>query len=88
MVSGKLDVALGLRVNQYKTGCASLSPLNSLILVVVVFTGINNRLFLRNNRLFFWCYTDLSFVSWLTEFLLWFFAQNFIIAEKVFENPL
>ena len=93
VVSGKLDVALGLRVNQYKTVCASLSPLNSLISVAVVFTGINNRLFLRknrlfNNRLFFWCYTDLSFVSWLTEFLLCFFAENFILAEKVFENPL
>jgi len=50
VVSGKLDVALGLRVNQYKLFLSSLNSLNS---VVVVFTGINNRLFLRNNRLFF-----------------------------------
>jgi len=62
VVSGKLDVALGLRVNQYKLFVQSLSSLNSLISVVVIFTSINNRLFLRNNRLFFWCFTILSCV--------------------------
>jgi len=36
VVSGKLDVALGLRVNQYKLFCAILSSLNSLILVAVI----------------------------------------------------
>ena len=35
MVSGKLDVALGLRVNQYKLCVQSLSPLNSLISVCI-----------------------------------------------------
>ena len=47
MVSEKLDVALGLRLNQYKLCVLSLSPLNSLISVCIFFlTGINNRLFL------------------------------------------
>ena len=35
VVSGKLDVALGLKVNQYKLCVLSLSPLNSLILVCI-----------------------------------------------------
>jgi len=48
VVSGKLDVALGLRVNQYKLCVQSLSRLNSLISVCAFSTGINNRLF-------FWC---------------------------------
>ena len=62
MVSRKLDVALGLEVNQYKLFVQFLSSLNSLISVVVIFTCINNRLFLRNNRLFFCCFFVLSFV--------------------------
>jgi len=37
VVSGKLDVALGLRVNQYKLCVQSLSPLNSLISVCIFF---------------------------------------------------
>ena len=35
MVSGKLDVALDVRVNQYKLCVQSLFPLNSLISVCI-----------------------------------------------------
>jgi len=50
-----LDVALGLRVNQYKLLVYLSLTLNSFNFVLS-FTGINNRLFRRNNRLFFCCF--------------------------------
>ena len=52
---GRLDVALGLRVNQYKPVCAISLSLELFNFSLYLWTGINNRLFLRNNRLFFWC---------------------------------
>jgi len=52
---GRLDVAIGLRVNQYKPVCAISLSLELFNFSLYLWTGINNRLFLRNNRLFFWC---------------------------------
>jgi len=60
-----LDVALGLRVNQYKLFVYLFLPLNSFKFSCYYFTGINNRLF-------FWCFAELCFVSRLTKFLIWF----------------
>jgi len=68
-----LDVALGLRVNQYKLFVYLFLLSNSFKFSCYCFTGINNRFF-------FWCFAVLSFVSWLTEFLIWFLANNFILA--------
>ena len=47
-----LDVALGLRVNQYKLFVYLFLPLNSFKFSCYCFIGINNWLFRRNNRLF------------------------------------
>ena len=44
----KLDVTLGLRVNQYKLFVHLFLPLNSFKFSCYCFVGINNRLF-------FWC---------------------------------
>jgi len=82
-----LDVALGLRVNQYKLFVYLFLPLNSFKFSYYCFTGINNRLFRRNNRLFFWCFAVLCLNSWLTEFLFKFHIKDFVLAEKVFKNP-
>ena len=51
-----LDVALGLRVNQYKLFLYLFLPLNSFKFSCCWFAGINNRLFRRNKRFFFWCF--------------------------------
>jgi len=81
------DVALGLRVNQYKLLVYLFLPLNSFKFSCYCFTGINNRLFRRNNRLFFWCFAVLCLNSWLTEILIWIHTKDFVQAEKVFKNP-
>ena len=52
---GRLDVALGLIVNQYKPVCAISLSLELFNFSLYLWTGINNRLFLWNNQLFFWC---------------------------------
>ena len=75
-----LDVALGLRVNQYKLFVYLFLPLNSFKFSCYWFAGINNRLLRRNNRLFFWCFAVLCFISWLTEFLIEFHTKDFVIA--------
>jgi len=75
-----LDVALGLRVNQYKLFVYLFLPLNSFKLSFYWFDGINNRLFQRNNRLFFWCFAVLCFISWLTEFVIEFHTKDFVLA--------
>ena len=56
---GRLDVALGLRVNQYKLVCAISLSLELFKFSLYLWTGINNRLFMQNNRLFFWCCANL-----------------------------
>jgi len=83
-----LDVALGLIVNQYKLFVYLFLPFNSFKFSCYCFASINNRLFRRNNRLFFWCFAVLCFISWLTEFLIEFHTKDFVLAEKVFKNPL
>ena len=83
-----LDVALGLRVNQYKRFMYLFLPLNSFKFSCYCFVGINNWLFRRNNRLFFWCFAVLCFISWLTEFLIEFHRKDFVLAKKVFKNLL
>ena len=83
-----LDVALGWRVNQYKLFVYLFLLSNSFKFSCYYFTGINNWLFRRNNRLFFWCFAILSFVSWLTEFLIWFFCKEFHYSLKSLRKPL
>ena len=75
------DVALGLRVNQYKLFVYLFLLLNSFKFGCYCFAGINNRLF-------FWCFPVLCFISWLTEFLIEFHTKDFVLAQKVFKNPL
>jgi len=82
-----LDVALGLRANQYKLFVYLFLPLNSFKFSSYCFAGINNGLFRRNNGLFFWCFVVLCFVSWLTKFPIEFHTKDFVLAEKVFKNP-
>ena len=84
----ELDVALGLRMNQYKLFVYFFLPLNSFKFICYCFTSINNRLFWRNNRLCFWYFAVLCFISWLTEFLIEFHPKDLVLAEKVFKNPL
>jgi len=81
-----LDVALGLRANQYKLFVYLFFPLNSFRFSCYCFAGINNQLFLINHRLFFWCFAVLCFISWLTEFLIEFHTKDFVLAEKVFKK--
>jgi len=79
-----LDVALGLRVNQYKLLVYLFLPLNPFKFSCYCFTAINIRLFRRNNRLFFWCFAVLYLNSWLTKILIWIHTEDFVQAEKVF----
>ena len=57
-----LDVALVLRVNQYKLLVYLSLSLWTHLISVFSFTGINNRLFQRNNRLFFCCFAVLLLI--------------------------
>ena len=59
VVFGGLNVALGLRVNQYKLLVYLSLTLKLVYILFLIFTGINNRLFRRNNRLFFCCFAVL-----------------------------
>ena len=59
MVFWGLDVALGLRVNQYKLLVYLFLTLKLIYILLLVFTGINNRLFRKNNLLFFCCFAVL-----------------------------
>jgi len=53
-----LNVALGLRVNQYKLLVYLSLTLNFLNFFLNI-SSINNRMFRRNNRLFFCCFVVL-----------------------------
>jgi len=46
-------------MNQYKPVFAISLSLELFNFSLYLLTGINNRLFLRNNRLFFWCFAKL-----------------------------
>ena len=46
---------------------------------------INNRLFLRNNRLFFWC-CAFCFVFWKTDFFINIFSKQFHSRLKSFRK--
>ena len=80
------DVAFGVRVSQYKLfACLSLTlnSLNPVFKLFKVLTGINNRLFRINNRLFFWYHLKTVLVlCFLDDFFLCNSALNFIIHSK------
>jgi len=59
MVFWGLDVALGLRVNEYKLLVYLSLTLKLIYILFLVFIGINNQLFRRNNQLFFCCFAIL-----------------------------
>ena len=61
----ELDVALGVRVNQYKSVCVIFSFHDLIYIYFKLFlltADKNYRLFRQNNRLFFWCH-----LKWITN---------------------
>ena len=63
-------------------------PLNSFKFSCYCFTGINNRLFRRNKRLFFWCFAVLCLHSCLTEILIWIHQRILFKLKKFSKTPL
>ena len=69
-----LDVALGVRVNQYTSVCVILSFLDLTYICFKLFlltADKNNRLFRQNNRLFFWYHPKTVFPRFELFLSLW-----------------
>ena len=80
-----LDVALGVKVNQYKSVCVILSfpDLTYICFKLFLLTvDKNNRLFRQNNRLFFWYHLKTILGICFLDSFLWNSTLNFIIPSK------
>ena len=81
----ELDVALGVRVNQYKSICVILSfPDLTYICfkLFLLYADKNNRLNHKNNRLIFWKSTKTALCIAFLSFFLCDFSLAFIIPSK------
>jgi len=82
-----LDVALSLRVNQYKLFVYLFLPSNSFKFSCYCFASINNRLFRRNNRFFFLvlcCFVLYILTNWISD---WISYKGFCSSLKSFKKP-
>ena len=80
-----LDVALGVRVNQYKSVCVILSfpDLTYIYFKLFLLTADkNNRLFRQNNRLIFWKSTKTTLCIAFLDSFLYNSSLAFIIPSK------
>ena len=80
-----LDVALGVRVNQYKSVCVILSfpDLTYVYFKLFLLTADrNNRLNHKNNRLIFWKSTKIALCIVFHSFLICDSSLAFIIPSK------
>ena len=80
-----LDVALGVRVNQYKSVCVILSFPNLRYIYFKLFlltADKNNRFNRKNNRLIFWKSTKTALCFTVLSFFLCDSSLTFIIPSK------